>query len=313
MGVDAANGPGIDFRILQGAPHGAHDGWLVGAGKVVRVGGPTDASHLGARAQPMRRDGFVGGQNQSGGAFGQHEAAAVDAERAGGLRRIGESAIGWAQLEAGVHVGEAEHDFRDEGHFHAADHREIGVSVAHHARTQGDGVVARGACPLRREDRTCEAQHRTSLASGHVGADVGQQEGADAIGPDALEAQECLAQTVRAVDGRSDEARRARPDHAVHGDPGVGEGVLAHDHGFEHVVRVPAVPFLGCVERVGRRIAIGGLANDRGGPNRAARQLAQAALIGIRSAPGLLGAGAESGAGGPANDVDPAILGRFHE
>ena len=147
--IHAADGAGVDLGVGERFPHGAHDGGLVGAGEVVSVRGPADARDLGGGLEAVRRDRVLCGQHHGGGALGQHEATPVDAERSRGGARVGGGPIRAAQLEAGVHVGEAEDDLGDERHLHAAGHGEIDVAVAHHARAEPDGVVARGAGALR--------------------------------------------------------------------------------------------------------------------------------------------------------------------
>ena len=225
-----------------------------------------------------------------------------------------ERPVGFAQLEAGVHVGEAEHDLGHERHLDPAHHGEVHVAVAHHARADGDGVVARGARPLGREDGAGESEHRARLARGDIGADVGQKERADAVGADALEAKKGFAQAIRTVDGRAHEASRARRNLAVHGQLGMGERILADRDGFEHVGGVPVVTLLGRVEGVAGLVPLRDLPDDHGRarPHGTARQLAKASLVGDRPSPGHLRGCAERGHGGSADDENATIPGCFH-
>ena len=205
---------------------------------------------LGDGFEAVRGDHVLGGQHDGRGSFRQHESAAVDAEGARGLAGMVERAVGLAQLEAGVHVGEAKHDFRHQRHLHAAHEREVHVAVADHARADGDGVVARRARPLGRKDGAGESQHRPRLARGNIGADIRQQKRADAVGADALIAKEGIAQAVRAAYGRTHQTGGAWRDLGAHGELCVRERVLADRDGFKLVGSIPVVPLLGRVEGV---------------------------------------------------------------
>ena len=166
--------------------------------------------------------------------------------------------------------------------------------------------------PCGREDGAGEAEHRAGLARGHVGANVGQQEGADPVGADAAVADEGLAQAVRAVDGGADEASRARAGRAVHGQLGVGERVLADGHGFEHVGGVPVVPLLGRVESVAPGSAPGISPTIMVDPTLQRESSRRPELVRRGVFPSRLGGGAERGPGSAADDENAAISGSSH-
>ena len=187
VGVDVLDVGGLKPCVVDRLPDPPGDRYGVRLGEMVGVGGPADPHHLGPSREAVTGQHLLGGEHHDAGPLGKDEAAPVDAEGAGGPGGIRKARSPGRTLMVAFMLA---NPWMISGR--------IGVSTPPaRTKSQSPSRIMRAPMPMAwlpeaqapwgEKTRSREPEQHPRLSRGEIGAEVGQEVGADLQGTVLLE------------------------------------------------------------------------------------------------------------------------------